>query len=208
MKRSLFLLLTASTGIANAQVVLYDGSVMPESDGWQREGSFDCDRWIDEGWFHQFCELGVWPPEPIGETDVYRKSLADFAGVQDFFIEWVVETDIPASILEVSGVATAVAAGGNGAARYHTTITDGGVSHYFGTVFQLNSSSNNGTSGNTNISAEYTVWMHFRSSFNFTTWLITTGFKKTNNPTVGHCSIAIDIRRYCKDFFKCIINHF
>jgi hypothetical protein len=96
---------------------------MPELDGWQREGSFDCDRWIEDGWFHQFCELGEWE-EPIGETDAYRTSLAGFAGVENFFVEWVVETDIPAAILEVSGVATNVTAGGNGAAFYHTTITD------------------------------------------------------------------------------------
>jgi hypothetical protein len=124
MSRYALLCLVVPVASGFAQVVVYDGSVMPESDGWQREGSFDCDRWIDEGWFYQFCELPEGWPEPIGETDVYRKFLADFADVEGFFIEWVVETDIPASILEVSGVATVVAAGGNGAARYHTTITD------------------------------------------------------------------------------------
>jgi hypothetical protein len=123
MKRTIFLLLTVSTAMAEGQVVVYDGSVMPEFDGWQREGTFDCDRSIEDGWFHQFCELGEWE-EPIGETDVYRKSLAGFAGVEDFFVEWVVETDIPASILEVSGVGTNLTIGGNSPAFYHTTITD------------------------------------------------------------------------------------
>jgi hypothetical protein len=123
MLRSAFFIFTASAGLSLGQVVTYDGSVMPELDGWQREGSFDCDRWIEDGWFHQFCELGEWE-EPIGETDVYRKSLAGFAGVGNFFVEWVVETDIPASILQVSGVGTNVAIGGNSPAFYHTTITD------------------------------------------------------------------------------------
>ena len=82
-------MLTASTG--NAQVVVYDGSVMPDSAGWQREGTFDNDRWIDDGWFHQFTELGDWAPEPIGQTDVYWKSVSSKGPSPSSHARWITD---------------------------------------------------------------------------------------------------------------------
>ena len=126
MKHTACFVAIACSVSVHGEVVVYEGLILPETAGWQRQGTFDAERWLEDGWFHQFAELGEWT-EPVGETDVYRKSLADFVGVDDFFIEWIVETDIPASVLDVSGVPTALAASGNSVASYHFTITDARV---------------------------------------------------------------------------------
>ncbi|MBU0718819.1 MAG: hypothetical protein KJ749_11265, partial [Planctomycetes bacterium] len=133
----MLLALVIPTFVANAEVVVYDGSVMPESAGWQREGTFDSDRWIDDGWFCQLSELGEWEPGPIGEMDFYRRSSGEFAGPESFFVEWVVATDVPASVLDVSGVPTVVAVGGTGRGFYHTTVTNERVQLFRSTTVPL-----------------------------------------------------------------------
>jgi len=131
---SLLTLTTPGTG----NVETYEANVLPEHAGWERVGSFDADRWNDDGWFFQYVELGIWDPPPIGETDIYRRSIAEFAGEQRFFIEWRCETDVPSSILEVSGVAAALAAGGHGSiAFYHTSMTDARIQLFRDTSIPL-----------------------------------------------------------------------
>jgi hypothetical protein len=127
MTRTLIIGTVVWGGVVNAEVITYDGSVYPETVGWERVGSEDADRWIDDGWFCHFLELGVWEPGPLGEADFYKRSLGSFAGVGTFFMEWQVETDAPSSILDSSGVPVVVSAGGRSAAFYHTTITDSRV---------------------------------------------------------------------------------
>ena len=121
-----------------ADVVTYEGEVFPENAAapWERLGTFDADRWIENGWFHQYCDLGVWPGPRFGEDDWYRRSLADFAGEQAFFIEWVVETDAPSIILDFFGTPTVLSAFSNGA-YYHFTFTDERVLVMRGTALPL-----------------------------------------------------------------------
>jgi hypothetical protein len=114
-------------------VVTYEGISFPEEDGWQREGTFDTDRWIENGWFWQAPELGVWAPGPFGEADFHRRSIAEFAAEATFFVEWVVQTDAPASILEVHGTPTVVSVYSNGAI-YHFTFTDERVRVFRGSL--------------------------------------------------------------------------
>jgi hypothetical protein len=121
-----YILLLALSGVANAGLVAYEGDDFPESSGWTRLGTFDAERALDAGIFTQHVELGVWAPGPIGETDVYRRSLEAFVGVDAFFIEWRVETDAPGSILDLSGTPVAASAFGN-SANYHITITNNRV---------------------------------------------------------------------------------
>ena len=123
MTRFLIAFAFATTGTAYAGIVAYEGDVFPESTGWTRLGTFDAERWLDGGVFSQRVDLGVWVPGPIGETDVYRTPLADFSGVDAFFVEWRVETDAPGSILDVSGTPVVVSAFGN-IANYHVSITN------------------------------------------------------------------------------------
>ncbi len=124
--KATWLLLGAVAAPGFAQVVLWEGTFLPEVEGWERVGSFDADRWIDDGWFFHYVELGVWGPPPIGEADFYRRSIDSFAGEQAFFIEWRVESGAPSSDIdpEVNGTPVVLAASGDGNANYHFTITD------------------------------------------------------------------------------------
>ncbi len=104
------------------QVITYEGNEFPEeaTPSWERLGTFDADRWIEDGTFVHFLELGAWAPPPFGENDVYRRSISEFSG-QDTFFQWRVMSDVPAE--DVDGSPTVVSAGGGGSAGYHTTIT-------------------------------------------------------------------------------------
>ncbi len=135
MARVLTALCLAFPASVLAEVVVFEGNALPETLGWERAGSADADRWLDpasggdlEGdWFCHYCDLGVWAPGPIGETDFYRMSVAPFAGADPWFIEWRVATDAPPVILDTQGTPVAVSAYGNGNALYHFTITDGRI---------------------------------------------------------------------------------
>jgi len=106
---------------ANAGIVAYEGDAFPEAVGWTRVGTMDADRSLDNGWFVQSVDLGVWAPLPGGEQDQYNRSLAEFAGTRGFFAEWRVQTDGPRS--EIDGVAPAsFVLGGERGISFHFTI--------------------------------------------------------------------------------------
>jgi len=107
-----------------AQINIYEGNAFPDTVGWERVGTLDADRQINNGWFEQDADLGVWAPEPIGETDVYQRSISEFVGAPTFFVECRVVTDVPSELFDVSGVATAIVAGGRSGVHYHFTLTD------------------------------------------------------------------------------------
>lgn len=112
------------------QVIAFEGTCFPEEcvPSWSRLGTLDVDRWLDEGWFYQFADLGAWAPPPFGENDAYQRSLAPFAATPNFFIEWRVLTNVPISDLE--GTPTVVSAAGDSTALYHVTITNGRLRFY------------------------------------------------------------------------------
>ena len=97
-----------------ADVVTYEATVTPDQAGWEIIQLYcDPDVWIQEGWLFedlQMCE-GIEPPE--GQTAVYRRSFADFIGVDTFFVEWVVETTADRSEIPVGGGAN-ISAWSNG----------------------------------------------------------------------------------------------
>jgi hypothetical protein len=126
MKWVILISLLALTTPGSGNVETYEGNVLPEDAGWERVGSFDADRWNDDGWFFQYVELGIWDPPPIGETDVYRRPIPEFAGERVFFVEWRVETGAPSSDIDpsVNGTPVVLSAAGDGNALYHFTITD------------------------------------------------------------------------------------
>ncbi len=104
------------------QVITYEGNEFPEeaSPNWERLGTFDADRWFEDGSFVHFLELGAWAPPPFGENDVYQRPISEFSG-QDTFFQWRVMSDVPPE--DVDGSPTVVSAAGGGAALYHTSIT-------------------------------------------------------------------------------------
>jgi len=107
-----------------AQVRTYEGAVFPEALGWERVGTVDADRWLENGWLRHYTDLGAWAPGPIGEQDFYRRSISEFVGAPTFFVECRVVTDVPSELFDVSGVATAIVAGGRSGVHYHFTLTD------------------------------------------------------------------------------------
>lgn len=139
MKRSSFLASAVLAQTAFCQEILYEGDVFPESVGWERLGTEDADRWLDQGWLHHSVDEGVWPPCNICEIDFYQQPLAELAGTcpGGIILEWVVETDVPSALLDESGIATVVSAWGTGAALYHFTITDERVQFLRDTIIPL-----------------------------------------------------------------------
>lgn len=84
-------------------------------------GTLDANRWLEEGWFYQNVDLGVWAPPPGGEQDTYQRSLAPFIGEDTFFIEWRMHTDGDST--EIGGVAPAsLVTGTSAGVSYHFTI--------------------------------------------------------------------------------------
>ena len=137
MKHMAPFLVVALTCRAYADVTTYEANVVPEDMGWERVGTFDAERWTEDGWFCQHPRLGEWWPGPLGEADFYQRTLADFAPFNTFFVEWRAETDAPSSILESSGTPVVVSAGGSSYAVYHTTMTDARVQLFRDTFIPL-----------------------------------------------------------------------
>ena len=107
----------------SASVASYDGSVYPESAGWERLGTQDAERWLEDGWFYQYPRLGEWEPGPLGEADFYQRSLAMLAGAETFFLEWRMETTAPGVLLDTWQTPVVLVAGGSSGTKYHFTVT-------------------------------------------------------------------------------------
>lgn len=115
---------------ARASVIEYDGDLFPEDAGFERVGTYDVDRWLSEGWFHQYVELGQWAPPPNGEYDFYDYDLPSFVG-SPFFIEWRMISDAPASEVDHQNGASLVVLVG-GPVTYHFNISSTLVQFYTG----------------------------------------------------------------------------
>lgn len=75
---------------ASAQVVTYEADAFPDDLGWKRSNRpYLPERWLDSGWFIQQTEMRDQGPE----DDIYRRSIAEVAGVPAFFVEWSMVTD-------------------------------------------------------------------------------------------------------------------
>lgn len=106
------------------QSVTYEGNTLPDraNPPWERLGTFDAERWVEDGCFYQFCEIGMWAPPPFGEIDYYRRTIGEFSGVPQFFVAWRVHTSVPAP--ELIGSVTVVSVAGSGPAVYHFTLSN------------------------------------------------------------------------------------
>ncbi len=71
-----------------ADVVSYEASTFPDEDGWTLLQNYcEPELWVEAGWFHQHVEMCPGDPPPGGQSSVYRRSLADFIGEDQFFID-------------------------------------------------------------------------------------------------------------------------
>jgi hypothetical protein len=114
----------------HAQLVSYEPSfgVFPDEspvDPWMRDGTFDkgwpVDRWIVNDRFVIHAEI-ISEEFEYGEVDAYRRSVADYVGVERFFVEWVVMADAPNESLPGAAPAV-VTASSNACVQYHVTIS-------------------------------------------------------------------------------------
>ena len=81
---------------ALAQVSSYQCDLLPAEDGWTHLNELcDAEQWIEQGWLHQhvdFCtEIGG------GEKLDYTRSLAEYGGAPEFWVEWRMYTDGPST---------------------------------------------------------------------------------------------------------------
>ncbi|MCH7721349.1 MAG: hypothetical protein IH988_10250 [Planctomycetes bacterium] len=105
----------------HAQVVAYEGTSFPETEGWDRDTFCEPERWLEADQLFQQVDLDPCPPGPNGGRDSYSRSLSDFAGQSTFFVEWCMQTDGDSS--EIDGTAPALlSAGGFSGVLYHFTI--------------------------------------------------------------------------------------
>ena len=139
MKAFVPFLVVAIAYRAIADVVTYDPGVFPEEEGWERRlaDTYGAERWIENGWLFHFVDQPDGWPGVLGNAEFYRRSIADFAGCESFFVEWRVETDAPASILDFSGTPVVVSAAGASYAVYHTTMTDARVALFRDTFIPI-----------------------------------------------------------------------
>jgi hypothetical protein len=117
-----------------SEVVSYECTSFPDSEGWTRSTDCDPERWIRDGWLVQHVEPPSGPcgEPPNGDRDSYSRSLSSFTGADDFFVEWKVETDGDSS--EIIGTAPALLTVANGwGVTYHLTIARDEVRYIKGT---------------------------------------------------------------------------
>ncbi len=118
LTRSLWIFFLLGCATSFGGIIVYEGNALPESDGWERLGTFDAERSLEDGWFYH----GVSTP---GQLDAYQRSLGEFGGAAEFFVEWRVETDADPSLLDSNFTPVVLALGGTSFAHYHVTLTDG-----------------------------------------------------------------------------------
>ncbi len=122
---------------AYPQVITYEANlVFPEDHQtpWERVGTFDADRSLDQGWLTIDVDLGIWEPLPGGEQDAYKRWISEFAG-RPFFLEWRCVSDAPNT--EIPGVGGSGINAVGGPVANHFTITEDRVQIWRGNSVPL-----------------------------------------------------------------------
>ncbi len=87
-----------------ADVVSYEGTSSPVVEGWTLFQNYcNAAEWVDSGLLFQHVDLCPGDTPPGGQVDAYTRSLADFLGVQTFFLQWRAQTDAPNSEMDWGG---------------------------------------------------------------------------------------------------------
>ncbi len=97
-----------SGATVSAEVFSWECNSLPVDGGWTFLGEF-CEptTWIADGSYFQEVDDDTCPNEPVGESEGYRRELVDFLDHPQFWVEWRVEGDGPASEL-FAGAPTAL----------------------------------------------------------------------------------------------------
>ena len=129
-----FGVLTMFASTAYGAAFAFEGDAFPEDVGWVRGGTFDADRFLQDGWFIQQVDLGVWEPPPGGEQDSYTHSLGQFIGAAALSVEWRVATDAPRT--EINGVGGGAFVLTGGPVMYHFTMAEDQIRLVRGVPFE------------------------------------------------------------------------
>ena len=113
----------AAVVTVRGDVVTFEAVDFPEieDDSWTRLPFCTPVRWVQDGFLLQEVDFDCNPP-PHGDQDSYSRSLADFVGEEEFFIEFRMQTDGDQSELPF-GAPAGLAVGGFSAVAYHFTIS-------------------------------------------------------------------------------------
>ncbi len=105
-----------------ADVFSYECDSFPDQAGWDVIQIW-CEptQWVDDGWFFQHVELCPGYPPPGGQNGSYTRSLTEYIGTPEWFIEWVVQTDTDRSELPWGG-GPRVSAWSYGAVNYRFSM--------------------------------------------------------------------------------------
>jgi hypothetical protein len=109
MTRYALVLLALGTA-AVADVVSYEATSFPDEDGWTRSTYCTPERWIQDGLLYQHVEPGECSDPPSGDRDSYARSIAEFDGAPDFFLQWRCQVDGESSEFTWGAPAVLVAA--------------------------------------------------------------------------------------------------
>jgi hypothetical protein len=91
---------------ARGDVFSYECNSFPGESGWEVINEYcDPEDWIDDGWLFEHVDNCEGHDPPGGQQFDYKRSLEDFEGSQEFFIDWRVQTNGESS--EIPGVAPA-----------------------------------------------------------------------------------------------------
>ena len=104
-------------------VYSYECNSLPTDAGWTLINAWcNAQEWVADGKLYHHVEFcpGYDPPE--GQQFDYTKSLAEFIGAEEFFVEWRIETNGIRSELPFTAPAVLVSHNGGGVS-YHFTIS-------------------------------------------------------------------------------------
>ena len=112
-----------AVAMVRADVVTFEGLNFPEVEdaSWEYLPFCTPERWVQDGFLIQEVGFDCNPP-PHGDQDAYSRSLADFVGEEEFFIEFRMQTDGDQSEIPF-GSPAGLAAGGFSTVGYHFTIS-------------------------------------------------------------------------------------
>lgn len=106
----------------HAEIFSSEFNSFPVDEGWELVQQWcSPDTWVDDGWYSQTLEMDGCGPPPDGDHDSYTRSIEEFNGTREFFLEFRVETNGDRSEIP-GGAPTVVAMGNFFGVLYHCTV--------------------------------------------------------------------------------------
>jgi hypothetical protein len=91
--RATFLLLGAAAAPLRAQVLSSEFFANPVSEGWNLIQTICAETWVEDGWYQQGFDPDTCSTGSGAGQDAYVRSITDFNGEPEFFLEFHLQTD-------------------------------------------------------------------------------------------------------------------